>query len=265
MSDQYEPEGAHAEPRLVPAEETAKGTGVRFLVIGGALAALGVFAGFVWYAYNQSAKTDLVEQPLTILADKGPTKVKPDTPGGMDVPHQDKAVYNRMVSGARDKDPERLVPADEKPIKKPQQPDAALLEDLFGDKAPPPPAIPKTANDKSPVVVDLLPAKSPKPAATQPAAKGKPPAATLDITSTKFLIQIGAFRDRSGADSAWARLRKKHGGLLAGLEPDIMRADLGAKGVFYRLRAGPLNDKGSADSLCLRMKAAKIGCLVVKP
>jgi cell division protein FtsN len=264
MSNEFEPEDVHAEPDVIPGAEAARGTGIRFLVIGGALAAIGIFAGFVWYAYDQSAKKEASDQPPLIKADKGPTKVKPDTPGGMEVPHQDKTVYNRMVAGARDKEPERLMPAPEKPMKKPEEPDAELLSDLFSDQAPAAPGVPGA---KTPVIVDLLPPKTttPAPKPTKAPPPVKVPATTLDKKSAKFLIQIGAFRDRAGADAGWARLRKRHGTMLTGLEPDIMRADLGAKGVFYRLRAGPLGDKASADKLCTQMKEKKIGCLVVKP
>lgn len=268
MSDNFEPEDVRGDPRIVPTTGDAKGTGIRYLVMGGAIAALGIFAGFLWYAYSQGTKKSDGMTPPTIKAEMGPTKVRPETPGGMDVPHQDKTVYNRMDTSKKEREPEKLLPPSEKLMDKPREPDIKLLSDLFGDKAPPAPSIPGMKETESPVVVDLLPARPEK--AKMPPVKTKPdtkqiPITTQDPASGKFLIQVGAFRDRAGADAGWARMRKRHGTLLSGLEPDIARADLGAKGVFYRLRAGPLGDKSSADRLCSSLKELKVGCLVVKP
>ena len=48
------------------------------------------------------------------------------------------------------------------------------------------------------------------------------------------------------------------------LVENVQRADLGAKGVFYRVRAGPLADRTAADELCVALKARDVGCLVVR-
>ena len=45
-----------------------------------------------------------------------------------------------------------------------------------------------------------------------------------------------------------------------------VKADRGPpKGVYYRLRAGPLADKEAARALCAKLAARKAGCLVVGP
>ncbi len=42
--------------------------------------------------------------------------------------------------------------------------------------------------------------------------------------------------------------------------------DLGpAKGVFYRVRVGPLDDEAAARGLCAQLAERKVGCLVVPP
>ncbi len=46
----------------------------------------------------------------------------------------------------------------------------------------------------------------------------------------------------------------------------MIRVDLGAgKGIFYRLQAGPIPDRETADTLCAELKRQKVGCLVVEP
>ena len=45
----------------------------------------------------------------------------------------------------------------------------------------------------------------------------------------------------------------------------MTKADLGAKGVFYRLRAGPLADEKAARQLCRELTKRQVGCLIIKP
>jgi hypothetical protein len=45
----------------------------------------------------------------------------------------------------------------------------------------------------------------------------------------------------------------------------FQRADLGSKGVFFRLRAGPLASESAAKKICAELTKRKVGCLVIKP
>ena len=85
-------------------------------------------------------------------------------------------------------------------------------------------------------------------------------------TRKSFHIQLAAFRKPEGAQSEWDRIRRKHLDLLSDLRLKVTKADLGPKkGVFYRLRVGPLANDASARTLCKELSRRKIGCLVVKP
>src|SRR3954454_22467162 len=81
------------------------------------LVLMAVFAGGVWFGFNQGAKRATVSGssggnvPL-IRADDRPTKVKPDQPGGLEVPDRDKLIFNEK-SGATPV--EELLPPPEKP------------------------------------------------------------------------------------------------------------------------------------------------------
>ncbi|HKJ72503.1 MAG TPA: SPOR domain-containing protein, partial [Alphaproteobacteria bacterium] len=77
-------------------------------------------------------------------------------------------------------------------------------------------------------------------------------------------IQIASVRDESGARSAWKNLVAAHPDLLGGLTLNIEKADLGEKGVFYRLQAGSLASLDDARSLCAKLKAQNVGCLPVR-
>ena len=49
---------------------------------------------------------------------------------------------------------------------------------------------------------------------------------------------------------------------LSGREPIIRRADLGAKGVYYRAMVGPYASMAEAAGVCSSIKAAGGNCLV---
>ena len=46
----------------------------------------------------------------------------------------------------------------------------------------------------------------------------------------------------------------------------VTKAHLGpGKGIFYRLRAGPIANETAARTLCQQLTKRKIGCLIIKP
>jgi hypothetical protein len=56
-------------------------------------------------------------------------------------------------------------------------------------------------------------------------------------------------------------LRRAHSQLLANLKPEVTRIDLGpGKGVFYRLKAGPLPNQAAVQRLCRSLKARRQYC-----
>jgi hypothetical protein len=76
-------------------------------------------------------------------------------------------------------------------------------------------------------------------------------------------VQLAALRSETEARADWERLLAAHPVLLRGLDPVIVRADLGARGIFYRLRAGSLSDRAAAQRLCGALRSRGRDCLVV--
>ena len=109
------------------------------------------------------------------------------------------------------------------------------------------------------------PSQPPKAEAT-PKVEPKPAAkpASVDI-SKNYQVQLAAVRSTATAQSEWQRMQKKFPAQLDGLQLNVVKADLGKKGVFYRLRAGPVADANAAKAICDALKAKKAGCLVVRP
>ena len=230
----------------------------RGLKIAAAAVAVAVIAGLAGYAYVETTRPRGGEVPL-IKAEPGPAKKRPEEPGGMTIPNQDKLVYEAMSDEAGEAKVERLLPPPEEPLPPPSEPEASTPP-VTPPVAPPveppvtPPAAPPTKAE---------PAPSPKPVAVAP-SKGMRPAPALAVKT--YMLQLAAFRSARQADVAWQRIRKANSDVLRGLEPKVERVDLGpGKGVFFRLRAGLLGDEATAKALCTRLKARRIDCLVVRP
>ena len=85
-------------------------------------------------------------------------------------------------------------------------------------------------------------------------------------TTTAYQVQLAASRSSERARNEWKRLRRKNLDLVGDLELTVVRVDLGKeKGVFFRLRVGPLSNVSEARQLCSALKKRRIGCLVVRP
>jgi cell division protein FtsN len=70
-----------------------------------------------------------------------------------------------------------------------------------------------------------------------------------------YALQIGAYKSQAEADAAWKSYKAKHASLLADAATDVQQADLGDKGVWYRLRITGFPSKDVADAMCDRLKA----------
>ena len=77
-------------------------------------------------------------------------------------------------------------------------------------------------------------------------------------------VQVASVKNEDVAKSTWARLQSAHGDVMANLRMQAVRVDLGDKGVWYRVQAGPLDEK-QAHSVCGTLKGRKTDCVVVPP
>lgn len=65
-----------------------------------------------------------------------------------------------------------------------------------------------------------------------------------------FVAQLAAYPTRRGAEAAWSRLKAAHAEVFAKVSPRFEPVDLGARGVWTRLQAGPLPSREQAQALC---------------
>lgn len=234
---------------------------------------------------EEMAKANAGGVPL-IMAPQFDLKEKPVDPGGMKIPDRDKSVYDRMNGTAvatMNNGVERLLPLAETPVQLPMalKPVPALtpvpVAKVTGAvnqplaikpvqaTAPPAPPAPPVA-----LKVKPTPTRAPAPVRTlAPAVKPVPVSAAKVITKAPagvgYMVQLSAVRTEKAALGEWKRLSKKHPDILGGLESVIQRADLGSRGIFYRVRGGWIKNRADAKNVCAELKRRNVGCIIVKP
>lgn len=112
----------------------------------------------------------------------------------------------------------------------------------------------------APAVVTPAPvAPAPQQVATAPVTTA--PAITQAVPAGDFVVQLASLRSPEQAQATFNTLQGRFGSILTGFAPDIQRADLGDRGIYHRLRVGPM-DRNAANSLCQRYQAAGGDCIV---
>jgi len=174
-----------------------------------------------------------------------------------------------------EKKPTEQIKAQAKPIAPPPAPEPVptptptIATSEAISLAPPPPAPSATAEKPvAPPAPEPVPAPMPTP---EPAVKAeiKPTQPEVRASGTGgssgFMVQLSALKTEDAAKAEWSRVIKQNGDILGSLSMNIQRADLGAKGVFWRLRAAYLPDRKSAEDVCSKLAARGLGCLIIAP
>ncbi|MBL4691875.1 MAG: SPOR domain-containing protein [Magnetovibrio sp.] len=278
---------------LIAKSQPEKGRGLWLWVVLIVILSGGGGAGWM---YLQAHSNDFEQAnaggvPL-ILAPQFSLKEKPADPGGMKVPDRDKSVYNRMIGSAEIPTSgtiERLLPPAEAPLSPPKV--VAKMAVPATSVVVPIPArvVPKPENIIAPVQSIAPP---PPPVVAKIAKKAEPVAKPAPVASKivasrlgasrlgasrlgkvlssapaglGYLVQLSAVRTEQAAKGEWKRLAGKHVDILGGLDMVIQRADLGTKGIFYRVRGGWLAKRGEAKAVCAELARRNVGCIIVKP
>jgi hypothetical protein len=275
----------------------------RRLGIAAAVIVIGGFGAITWYAYDLGRRSGSAGVAPLIVADGKPNKVRPDEPGGKVIPDQDKLIYQRPRGGPSPSEAERLLPPPETPLPRPQAPVASAPAPAPVPAVPasPPVAMPVSPPPPSPGPVVLAPPPSPPvetPSKTEapPARVAEPPSRALpappgSVPAPKaviapaaptpsqgrqaaevrpaaggaYKVQIAATRSDADARATWTRLQSANRDLLGSLALTVQQADLGERGIYYRIQAGGLADVQSAQSLCAALKSRRVDCMVVRP
>ena len=258
------------------------------IVLGG-LAIFLALTVIVYLAYTKGVQDGQRNLPPLVMADREPVKVMPEKKPTDDLAQRDLSIYRSM---------EAQKPAASEPAVSTPAPDAELgdgsLESLYAEERSAnddisadmpsvmvddgadglaeldaflgdaslsePPAAEKDPLPPIPAEVNV--ARNPTPVA----APDPEPAAPAVITSadSNHIVQISASRSVAQASANYANLRKKFPDMLKNREPLVQRADLGEKGIFFRLGIGGFASRADATSFCTSLKDKGQDCLVRK-
>lgn len=293
--------GIIPERLTAPVEEplpTDDGGRSRSILLGGLLVGVAVAGGVGFYILSGDRGAGGVVSPQVVTADPAPYKVRPAEPGGMQVPNQDKLVFER-TAGADAGEVENLLPEPETPVAPridaadipPAQviPPRPVASDSILAPPPAPPLAPQLAAPPSvattaeaaaePPPSVLAPAVAPAPApapvplqeaavltpvpAAPVAAPVAPSAPATPAASGPYMVQFAALRDEASARKLWADLQAKHPALLGGLTLVVQQTDQGERGVFYRVRARGLATDTAGRALCEELAKHSVGCMFV--
>lgn len=176
------------------------------------------------------------------------------------------------------------APIEPTPVETVAIPDSGAVTD---SGLPPPVPPPETAEAAPPGAADDL---TPRPTIDDPpaeiaAAPAEPPAepaaeagaptelaavapetiaAPAPTASGGFLVQLSAQRSMEQAQAAYAKAQQDFASVLGSLPPQIQEADLGAKGIYFRVRVGPWATRDEAIGVCESLKAVGGSCFVTQ-
>lgn len=253
------------EPEIIyTAEETGGGGGSTRLIIGAVLILIAIGGIFL----------------VTTGKERGVAPVSPDI--AMQTPVESPAA-SQQTAAPQNAAPEATAPetttpettAPETVTAIPGAPDLATPNGAAPDTAthdlrpaaPVEESAPQAGTPAAPPVaaveVPTAPVKAAKP--VEEAALAAKPATTVRPSSGgAYVVQLFALKDEAAAKASWTLLMKKHGDVLTGHARDIEKADLGAKGVWYRVRAAGFATRAAAIDACAKLKASGQDCMVKK-
>lgn len=276
-SDLHAERADHFRSEKPASKSMIKGLGTVFIglaVVGGGIGG----AGYWFYNQGQPIQDD-GNLPI-LIPDPSPIKIRPEDPGGMEVPHRETTVYDQLS----DVDPDANVVLQELPdmprapevTAPPTQPedgdaitDAEKEAEAETQKTASTPD--SAASLEAPAIQEpaLTDAQKALEAATKRAAETEvsenTPTKAAVAPTGNFRIQLASVREESGAAAEWKRLSTKNKDLLGDFQSFVQRTDIEGKGTFYRLQAGPISDAATAEKLCAELKERSVGCLIVRP
>jgi rare lipoprotein A len=134
-----------------------------------------------------------------------------------------------------------------------------------------PPLVSASVTPAQMPVASLIPVQTPtnsapvnraRDAPQAPPSPTNPPRTQAAAIAENFRIQLAALRSEADAYKTWDRILANHNDILRLLRVHIVRADLGSQGIYYRVEAGPFDDKTSAKAICDKLKSVGQQCLV---
>lgn len=204
-----------------------------------------------------------------IAASEEPFKELPENPGGLNIPHLDKQIYNKLdkeLGSTIDQSEDELLPL-------PNRDDlmAQLVEEedkkqqikrVISDKK----RIPEFSEDEDEKITikeDAKPSIAEK-------AEETPKAKRIDVEKVlakknlqEIWVQLGTFKAEDEATKAWQEVREKNADIFGDVGIRVTKSE-NAKGSYYRLQSGPIFNEDDARDLCKKLNARQQSCFYAK-
>lgn len=198
------------------------------------------------------------------------------TPGPAQVTGEPRRIHTVTIRSDQAANSEAAPAAPPPAQNAPRAAPAAARSTPRAEAAPPKPkptAMTNTSRPAANAPLSIVPGGQPEVPAASPARTHAvaPPVAIASATpevvrsgSGRYAVQVTSQRSESEAQASYRELQAKFPHQLGGRQPIIRRADLGAKGTYYRALVGPFASAEEAASMCSGLKAAGGNCLVQK-
>ncbi|PZP55482.1 MAG: hypothetical protein DI586_06750 [Micavibrio aeruginosavorus] len=272
----------------------------RIFIVIGVLVLISIIIAVVSAAIpSKENEADMAPVPI-IRADSAPYKIKPEDPGGMKVPNKDSTIFETLKGEQEENKVENLledesdtaasvarqevvskVISKSEPItdindlkldSEPAEEELSAPPQTFSEPVAQPVAQPVAKVETAKVetikkepketasIIDTLKADS-KPKEL-PVPKTETSKAAPMPSGGSTYIQLAAVKSEAEASSQWAKFKAKNPELGA-LSMRTQKADLGPKGIFYRIQAGPLS-AANATKTCTAIKGRGGSCIIAK-
>lgn len=270
--------------------ETEVSSPVKLLV---SVVGVAILAALSWFAYKW-VKAPSSDSPPLIMADEGPHKIRPDHKGGVNIPYQDKLIYDRISDAEQPE--ERLLPPPETPeemYNQPMQaPDGMQLQQQQPVASQQIPAqqqytqpmvaqqqyVPNQQYQQQPqyqqpvnsqnIQMQNQPVYNQQPQQmNQNQAMIQQPQVVNNVVESEkekpattvrgtFFVQIATVKSEEAALREWKRLKNKYG--LQNQKSQVKEFETTDGDTVFRLLMGPFDDKVKALKHAVKIDGSKI-------
>ncbi len=119
------------------------------------------------------------------------------------------------------------------------------------------------AKERQAVELAMQPPPPPKPVSAVPPpaqAAAKEAEEKKKPSGPRPGVHLASYRSEQQADRGWTQIVSAHKALLEGLDHEVTKVNLGRKGTYFRLKAGPLASAQAAKDMCAKLKARRQFC-----
>lgn len=247
------------------AKKTSSGKISKFLVI---VVFLGMIALSVKALYDFGKGDNGWDGTVRVIEPiPEPYKIKPEDPGGMDILHDDKEIYEHIkmpfeqpidiYSDREDPIADLIANSDKIPSSQIAKPLPKPEVDVFRPKKPEPKIVTINGEKSTIAPSNMVNTINQLTGGEKRIEVDKVLAKKLD---PEIWLQLGTFKSEQDATKAWQDVREKNTDILGTNGIKVTKSDNGPQGITYRLQSGPIASEDEAKLLCGKLNQRQLSC-----